>query len=779
MFRELELKEGWVTVALLLLMLLCVSWSLQAAEWTAGLTILQAMVLVGGVFGIIVAKSRIPNSLAHLLSLLAGFTWAAFLTSRVLASSVGLSGQAALIDLESLLQEWLFVMFSGGATAGSYVFLFALALLMWLVAYVSAWAIFRWQRAWWAVILCGVVLLLNINAAPSNLAGYMIAFVLFALLLVVRASLAEYEEEWRLARVGYSPELVYGFLRAGLVVILIAILVAWAAPEALASRPVQEAWNKMSEPWRRLQDQSSRMFQDLNYRNEPAFIAFTRSMSFGGPVRLSDTPVIDVEASQGRYWRVMVFHEYISTGWRNSDTDTILLDENADQLASVDYDLRTEITQTVTLHQDLGPQGQIAAAGQPQRAGLPLRAVVSLMLPETEVVRDPDATPMPSALGDPSVLYAREALKAGESYQVVSSLTKADAESLRQAGTEYPDWVTSRYLQLPESLPERVTLLAEQITAGRETPYDQAIAIERYLRDIPYNERIEAPAAEQDGVDYFLFEIREGYCQYYASAMVVMLRSLGVPARYVEGYGQGQKEEGAYRVLESDGHSWPEVFFPGYGWVEFEPTAGEPVLVRPNSQNDDPLGGVDARDRNRSLRDLGIEIEDPFPEDLGAWVTPEPESFLQRLGRWGGFLLALGAGVLVFAALLMVRRRRRIEGLSVPERVYEDLVNWVRRLLGLRPLAHQTPHEYAGSVAWLVPQGRQAIERITDLYVEERFGARAVSGEEAEDAWRRTVPLLWRQWVRRLGQRLGNLRFKLIKASPPEPVWKQMSDSEE
>ena len=253
MFRELELKEGWVTVALLLLMLLCVSWSLQAAEWTIGLSILQAMVLVGGVFGIVVAKSRTPNSLAHLLSLLVGFAWAAYLTSRVLAANASMTGEAALIELEALLREWLLVMFGGGTTAGSYVFLFLLAFLMWIMAYVSAWAIFRWQRAWWAVILCGVVLLLNINAAPTNLAGYMIAFVLFALLLVVRASLAQYEEEWRLARVGYSPELVYGFLRAGLVVILVAILVAWAAPEALASRPVQEAWNKMSEPWRRFQ----------------------------------------------------------------------------------------------------------------------------------------------------------------------------------------------------------------------------------------------------------------------------------------------------------------------------------------------------------------------------------------------------------------------------------------------------------------------------------------------------------------------------------------------
>jgi len=780
MFRELELREGWVTVALLLIMLLCVAWSIQAAEWTSGLAILQAVVLLGGLLGILLAKSRIPNTLAHPLSLLAGFTWAAFLTSGVLASNLGLSREAAIIELEERLRDWLYVMFSGGTTAGNYIFLFLLALLLWLLAYFSAWAIFRWQRAWWAVIVCGVAMILNINAAPNNIAYFMIAFVLFGLLLVVRASLASYEREWRLAKVGYSPELVYSFLRAGFVIILVAILLAWAAPRALASRPMQEVWDKIGEPWRRLQDQSARMFQDLNYRGEPAFVTFARAMRFGGSVQLSDEPVMDVESTQGRYWRVMVYHEYIGAGWNNTDVDTILIDENSDQLAQFDLELRTEVTQTITLRQDLGPQGTIAGAGQPVRVTLPLRAVVSILPSGEERGGAAETTAVASAPRDPSVLYSREPLEAEQSYQVMSSMTKADEESLRSAGTEYPDWVIPRYLQVPESVPERVSLLAEQITAGRETPYDMTIAIERYLRDIPYNEQIEGPAPEQDGVDYLLFESREGYCEYYASAMVVMLRSVGIPARYVEGFSQGQKEEGVYKVLEKDGHAWPEVYFPGYGWVEFEPTAGEPVLLRARSQDDTGEGGLDDGRRSGPQRDLGIEIEDPFAEDYyGPFPTPEPESFLQIVGRWSGLLLVLAALVLVAAALLMVRRRRRIAGLSVAERVYEDLVDWVRRLLRLNPLAHQTPHEYAGAVSWLVPQGRETIERIADLYVEERFGAKTVSGEEAEIAWRETWPLLWRGWVRRQGERLGSLRFRLVKASPPEAMWKQMQEPEE
>jgi hypothetical protein len=531
MFHDLELREGWATVALMLITLLCVAWSIQSAHWTQGLSILQAVVVAGGIFGLVLAKSRIPNRLAHLLSLLAGFTWPAYLCSRALSTATGLSLEQAVIELAQRLETWLFVVFSGGTSSGSYVFLLLLSLLMWLMAYFCAWAIFRWQRVWWAVIVSGMALMINITYAPGNLTGFLIAFLLFALLLVVRTSLAFYEQEWRAARVGYSPELVYAFFRAGLVVTILAIGLAWFAPEALASRPMQKVWDRLNEPWQKLQDQSSRMFQDLNYQNEPAFITFTRSMKFGGAVELTDEPVMDVEARTGRYWRIVVFHDYTSDGWTNTDQDTILIAENEQGLTVPDFALRQELTQTITLHQNLGVQWPLPAAGQPVRAGIPLRAVVGLIIEEETPRSAGRASLLTAAPGDPSALYSQKPLEAGDSYQVVSSLTQVDEESLRQAGSDYPSWIVPRYLQLPDSVPERVIVLAEQVTTGRETPYDKAQAIERYLRDIPYNEKIEAPAPGQDGVDYFLFDRREGYCDYYSSAMVVMLRAIAEDSR--------------------------------------------------------------------------------------------------------------------------------------------------------------------------------------------------------------------------------------------------------
>jgi transglutaminase-like putative cysteine protease len=771
MFPELELKEGWATVALLLIILFCVAWSLQTANWTDGLAILQAIVLVAGLMGIVLAKSRFPSITAHLLSLLAALTWTAYLASRVLASASDLPMEAAVVELDRQIVAWFSVLLSGGTSAGNYVFLVLLGLLLWLVAYFSAWAIFRWQRVWWAVIVCGVALMLNITYAPKNLTGYLIAFVLFALLLVVRTSLAFYQQEWRLAKVGYSPELVYAFLRAGLTITVVAILLAWVAPAALASRPMQDVWDTLGKPWEQLKEESNRLFQDLNYQKEPAFILFSRSMKFGGAVNLPDTPLMDVEANWGRYWRVMVYHEYTGTGWTNTDYNTILIEENEPRLETPSFAFRREVTQTITLHQDLGPQGIIAAAGQPLRSALPLSAVVSYVAPEEDQAGEPDPAPASPVPSDPSALYSRLALREGDAYEVISSLTRVDEESLQQAGTDYPDWIAPRYLQLPDSVPERVTDLAHEITTTYDNPFDRAKAVEQFLREIPYNEQIAGPGPEQDGVDYFLFDAQEGYCEYYASAMVVMLRELGVPARYVEGYSQGRKEDGAYHILESDGHAWPEVFFPGYGWVEFEPTGGEPALIRPRSQN------VAGGNQNNPVRpnDLRDERMEAMYENEGAGLPSASmqASLLQRVTRWAGVaLVVVGLGMLL-AALLVYRRRRRIEGLNVAERVYQDMVSWVGRLLRTFPLAHQTPHEYGASVVSVLPAGRQPVGRIVDTYVGYRFGGRIANGKQVEGAWRDTQKALWRRWLEQKAKAILVLPRRRVPPASERPDWQE------
>ncbi len=173
-------------------------------------------------------------------------------------------------------------------------------------------------------------------------------------------------------------------------------------------------------------------------------------------------------------------------------------------------------------------------------------------------------------------------LQQSTSYTVVSSLPVADERQLQAAGQRYPDWVRRRFLSLPESVPDRVKALAAQLTASQSTPYERARAIEQYLRTFPYSVDVPRPPLNRDIVDFFLFDLKKGYCDYYASAMVVLAREAGVPARLAVGYASGTYNLNSrrYLVTEADAHTWAEVYFPGIGWVPFEPTAARPELQR-------------------------------------------------------------------------------------------------------------------------------------------------------------------------------------------------------
>ncbi len=168
------------------------------------------------------------------------------------------------------------------------------------------------------------------------------------------------------------------------------------------------------------------------------------------------------------------------------------------------------------------------------------------------------------------------------SYELQSMIPVIDENILRGSDQVYPSWVTQRYLTLPPEVPARVKQLAIQLTATEPTPYDRAHAIEQYLRSFPYTLDVPRPPANQDLVDYFLFDLRKGYCDYYASAMVVLARAAGIPTRLAIGYASGTYNLNSKRfiVTQAEAHSWVEVYFPGTGWVPFEPTAGLPAINR-------------------------------------------------------------------------------------------------------------------------------------------------------------------------------------------------------
>src|SRR5262249_51884138 len=150
-----------------------------------------------------------------------------------------------------------------------------------------------------------------------------------------------------------------------------------------------------------------------------------------------------------------------------------------------------------------------------------------------------------------------------QQYTVTSSVSVATVNDLRGAGTEYPAWI-SRYTQIPRTVPARVRQEARRVAANAENPYDKATALESYLRQFRYSTHVKQPPPDRDWVDYMLFDSKEGYCDYYAAAMAVMLRSLGIPARVASGFAPGDRDvtQDLIIVKESHAHSWTEAYFP-------------------------------------------------------------------------------------------------------------------------------------------------------------------------------------------------------------------------
>jgi hypothetical protein len=180
-------------------------------------------------------------------------------------------------------------------------------------------------------------------------------------------------------------------------------------------------------------------------------------------------------------------------------------------------------------------------------------------------------------IDDTGGIRVGEPLQAGMIYNILSERVDVPSELLREDSNDYPQAVLDQYLQLPDSITERTRDLAHELSDNLPTTYDKVVTIRDYLyKSYPYDYFPPPMIPDADVVDQFLFVDKHGFCEMYVSSMVVMLRELGIPSRFVVGYGSGDYNAitGYYEVRANHAHSWVEVYFADYGWIPFDPTPG-------------------------------------------------------------------------------------------------------------------------------------------------------------------------------------------------------------
>ncbi|GAB6860520.1 DUF3488 and DUF4129 domain-containing transglutaminase family protein [Haloplanus litoreus] len=415
-------------------------------------------------------------------------------------------------------------------------------------------------------------------------------------------------------------------------------------------------------------------------------------VSVVGTIRLSPQVQFSVESSAESYWSTATYDRYTGSGWvRSGETDPFV-----GRLRGPPGGGR-EVRQTVTAETELGA---MPAAWRPT-------AVTGLA--ESRIRVTPRGSLQPTTTIDP-----------GETYTVTSRVNRPDTADLRAAGTDYPDEVVETYTQLPASTPDRVADRAAAVTADAETPYDKAAAIEAYLESNKrYSLTVERP--EGDVADAFLFEMDAGYCTYYATTMVTMLRAEGVPARFVTGYTSGERvDDGEYVVRGLDSHAWVQVYVPDEGWVRFDPT---PAAPRESAER---TRITDARQSGEAGVDTEETLEStptPTPDggdgstDGGTTPTPTPDGGADAAGTQPGPVGDTGATAPVSTE----------SGPSLPSR--ETLALWGVVLVGVGAALRRTgAGARAVRAVWL-----------------RRRGARRDPDADAVRAFERLVYLLERQ----------------------------------
>jgi protein-glutamine gamma-glutamyltransferase len=349
-------------------------------------------------------------------------------------------------------------------------------------------------------------------------------------------------------------------------------------------------------------------------------------------------------------------------------------------------------------------------------------------------------------------------------YEATSDLAQASPAALRSASDIYPPRILVEDLQLPPMDP-RVARLASEITGSAIANYDRAVAVNNYLRT-HFAYTLQLPRTPpQDPVANFLFERKQGHCEYFAASMAVMLRSLRIPSRVVNGFRTGEFNDltSQYLIRASNAHAWVEVYFPGYGWVSFDPT---PAAIEAT-----PTGWGRAMlyvDAMASFwRDWVVSYDLNHQSTLGRQVVRSSFEWYEHMRRWarrhydalleaarhtqqnvtdspGRWSIAGGMVVLILliAANLgrLYRAFRRSRIAAQPDRSPRTAATiWYQRMIhtlakrGLRRSPAQTPKEFADSLTGLPVQ--KGIAKFTEHYERARFG------DSAEDA--RRLPELY------------------------------------
>ncbi|MFZ0534987.1 MAG: transglutaminase-like domain-containing protein [Anaerolineales bacterium] len=787
----------WLSAILLIIIMQIAAARLVATLWTKYLPLVQVITLIGTLLGLALGKSIFKRFWVVILAGLYGvilIPWQLGLTLEIDTTwrdRLGILG----VRLEVVIQELL----TRKPVTDSILFLLLMAMLFWSLSIYAGVVLLREANPWKVIIPGGISVFVIHSFDPLlvNRSWYLAFYLFFSLILVARLVYIKNKVIWKERHTHTPPDMGFDFSRVALVLSMILVFFAWNVPVVAETfKPAVQIWQTASKPWLTVKDRFSFMFASLRASVGLVQNFYGDSLPLGLGTPLSNRVVLEVEAPTNPpngdrfYWEARVYDTYESNQWLSTIKTAHDLTSESVDLNQPGVDARPVVT-FIFFPQD--PISNLFTVPEPLWVSLPTHAYMNV---------NPDGTV------DFSTLISKDFVHPGDQYTTRSAIDVETVSELQAASTSYPEWVHDEYLQLPNNISTRTRELAKNISAGLSNPYDIANAVTDYLRNnIEYNQSISQPPPNQERIDWFLFDYKQGFCNYYASAEVILLRTLGIPARIAVGFAQGEREvppiqqlppgagpvitqeqiseTSTYVVRQKDAHAWPEVFFPEIGWVIFEPTvsqlplfrpSGEPITTpdeRQTSNEQDGQNQPGANDNNR--RNPGENDPSFIPsQNVNFWT----------LGNILKLFVLLFALVILIIVIWQVRRGFKVKpflervSIEVPERLEKGLrrlgirppdflINWVNTMrlpglsrsyleinyaldrIGRKPSIQDTPYERTASLISAIPAATTPAERLLAEYQTSEYSPHPADSEVAKKAGRIIRNLSLIAWINR------------------------------
>ena len=635
------------------------------------------------------------------------------------------------------LQDWLGSLFSENPVYRITAVYLIWGLSIWLVAAWAGWVHNRYKNAV-ASILPGVLLLtITMGYTWADISALLP--LLFSLLLLIAFTwLNTNQHRWDNNGIDYPSDARVDTVLAvlGISVLLVATaffiprisirkmvetVSAWANPQVEQVAPIFESFG--IDPFR----PSIGRFGPMLDAGLP------RAHLIGSGPELSEQvvmsaqitgglpPAMEADAAIPLYWRGLTYDRYTGLGWDSSDVSLrkYKSDEQIGVFERPGFWIIEQQIRFVEENDLLFTAGDLISVNEKYQVAW------------RSIPRSSDIEAYPGDIFGASIDELN--------YQAQTFVPVVDENTLRATSYVYPEWIRENYVLVPIDTPQRVVQRSLDLITGIQNPYDRAVAIEKYLRQFEYTTDIPAPPQDRDLVDYFLFDLQKGYCDYFATAMVVLARSASLPARLVVGYSSGTYDlaNDRYVISEADAHSWAEIYFEGIGWVPFEPTSGRKAIERPEMPLEFPGDSVYAIEADTLLGGL-----EPL---FGSWLITFGIVAFGLIWIWM-IWITLDEWLL-----------KRASPSGMAARLYNRLYRYGRKL-GSPAQRDDTPYEFAATLQRQIlsfpiksiakksmQQADQAVENLTDIYIRSQY-----SPEEMSNAEKDRTLAIWQRLRRQL-----------------------------